>query len=706
MGLISIPRSSLFAAICALLCLFSVDCLAQTIVQKELPAFGTYPAIVGTLGDGFVAKGTTTRIKVKLLGNAAGHVGSLYFLNPLTGERKRLFSNKDDSGVNVDLGVFPKGAPIIFEYVNESTKQPGKFTGSNIPGTYDFDAIPELRTAFVNKKPIPVCQDTNNVGDHRFAVSARVNSNEVEFGFEDLVSSGADYDYNDIVFIVSGVSLDSEIKLLAPEVPPGGSFSGTLTVTLPRPAVQEGVAVKLFYTTDGTDPTFDANGNPTLTTKVYTAPFPITETSTIKVISWGADVVDSTQGGTKVVASGVSSVTFTKLFSPPAQGVYLDKNGDGRIDAVSLTFNAKPTALPLKLVLEDPFSPGKKIEVTAVQLGQAVWADAVLTVLFPDQAFTAGTGFADKTLGQFPDGPAMFETAPFVIKDGVGPVVIAAQAIPPSSGTPAKLRVTFSEDVVVDTVGKPFPFQIKRPVGTDPNGKITVQSISALGNNVYEYVFASQATFFPVSGDSLKLNAGPALVDKKGLQSAMGHYIGVTGTPVNVTFEVKAKGGNYFVAETIVQPRVLTIPVSVVLPRKDKKDPAVCLDCATGEWKTVDPSRPTVFPSGPEIEIATQTSFRFDIAFFDNIGHFVNRAKGEVTDAMLKNVPDSAGLKKVSLMWYPVSADGHQAGNGAYLAIGNIFTTGLTGKTKGPQGEPLSIVNSSYPISTRFGYVR
>nr|MDQ3002567.1 hypothetical protein [Fibrobacterota bacterium] len=62
---------------------FPALCLSQDVVAT-LPAFLTYPEINAVLGDGFVANGTSTQIKVKLLGNAAGATGVLYFRNPMT----------------------------------------------------------------------------------------------------------------------------------------------------------------------------------------------------------------------------------------------------------------------------------------------------------------------------------------------------------------------------------------------------------------------------------------------------------------------------------------------------------------------------------------------------------------------------------------------------------------------------------------------
>ncbi|MDQ3002307.1 MAG: chitobiase/beta-hexosaminidase C-terminal domain-containing protein, partial [Fibrobacterota bacterium] len=611
-------------------------------------------------------------------------------------------------GVDVLLGTFPKGAPIIFEYVTNGQDANGKFTGSNLAGTYDFDSFPDLKAAVINKQAMLVSAETNTQGDHRWAVSARVNASEVEFGFEDV--SGGDYDYNDIVFIVSGVALDSEVKLGAPVVPKDTTFQGTYTVTLPPPPEINGTVVKLFYTTDGLDPSFDAAGNPTLTTKVYTAPFLITQTTTVKVQAWGPDVIDPVEGSRKVVPSVISVVTFTKevFVLTTASGIYLDQNGDGRIDAVSLTFSVKPAQLPLKLVLEDPFAAGKKIELAAEALAKAIWAGAVLTVQFAEKPLTAGTGFPDKALGSFPTGPVLFDPAPFLIKDGVGPIANAAETAPPATGASSRLRVTFSEGVTVDTVSKIFPFQVKRNGAIVPNTNVVLQSVVSAGGNVYEFVFSPQSPVFPVAGDSLQLIATPALTDTKGTQSNMGIFIPVGGKAREVVFEIKAGGGGVVVADRLPNPRAIDIPVTVVLPRPDKDDKTsiICLDCLTGEWKAADPSRPVTFPRSPEIQISTESSFRFNIAFYNNVGEFVNRAKGEVTEAMLKDIPDSAGVKKVNLMWYPVTAKGDQAATGAYIARGTVTTTGLTGKTKGAQGEQLNIVNSMQNVNFTFGYVR
>src|SRR6185436_20186599 len=180
-------------------------------LSANVPAFAPYAAIPLRLGDGFTAGGG--KITVKLVGNEADNTGSLYFINPVTGAERFLFTNKTGGQPTVDLGDFPKGAPIVFKYITDLAKK-NTYTGANQPGTYNFDGDPALAALAVNHKAMPVSAVAVRNGDKRWAVAGRVDATKVVFGFEDQV--GIDPDFNDIVFLVTGVGLDTEIKLSPP----------------------------------------------------------------------------------------------------------------------------------------------------------------------------------------------------------------------------------------------------------------------------------------------------------------------------------------------------------------------------------------------------------------------------------------------------------------------------------------------------------
>lgn len=749
--------------------------------KAPFSAFAKLPLL---LGNGFTATGGD--VTVKLVGNDASATGYLYALNPVTGKIRYLFRNKDAQGTTIGLGAFPKGSPVVFMYVADTAGlKPKKYTGANASGSYDFDGNPALADLAINHQAMPVSEEENNKGDNRWAVAARATCTDVVFGFED--ERGGDYDYNDIVFLVTGVSLDSEIKLPLPIISGNDHFQESTTVTLSLPA-QAPATTRIFYTRDGKDPGVSAEGIPQGSTREYSGPFSLTQDAVVKAIAWNAAGSGDSCGSTIVYAgSEVASATFSKssrldppTFTPPSgtlwsaglsvtitqsQGaeihyvicalkaacadpdssspgylapislsapsqvkarayktgstasdvstalyglnlgvtsaVYLDENGDGRIDAARITLAIRHDGLPVALTLIDPFQPGDSVRLTSAQMSLDPGEGRELSVRFPDQPFRFGTSFPDGPYGRFPSGPDSYDSLPFVIRDGVGPVVVSAEARPSRAGAPDQLRVVFSEDVLVDAAGNtfPFPFSALHPDGREFGPEVVMIEAQDVGNRTVE--FTLQTGSGPQPGDSLKLVAGTTLTDLRANKADMGYYV-----PVGGRIPIFAEGGGFVTGETIAHPSPLVINVSVV----ENTDPAShrsgeCLDCRTGEWKKDDPARPGSFPVAPVIKISVKGAFGFDLKFFDHLGQFVNRAEGKVTESMLRGIQaDSLGYKAVGLMWYPVSEKGQQVGTGVYIAQGSLFAESVS--TQGPKGGAVRITGGRKSISLRMGYLR
>lgn len=285
------------------------------------PPFSPYSRIPLLLGNGFTATGG--KLTVTLVGNDAGNTGYMYFVNPATGALRYLFSNKDAEETVVDLGTFPQGAPVVFLYVaNQSTMNPKKYTGANEAGIYDFNGVPALSGLFVNQKAKPVSPEANDKGDHRWAISGRVDCTRVVFGFEDVWNG--DYDYNDIVFTVTGVNLDTETKLPSPVIAGQLAFRDSTVMTL-APGPGSPATAKLFYTVDGTVPAVNAQGIPQGTTKEYLAPVTLAQNTALRAVAWHPSTVLDSCGRLQVFTSS-DAVTgnFTRMprldapvFTPP-----------------------------------------------------------------------------------------------------------------------------------------------------------------------------------------------------------------------------------------------------------------------------------------------------------------------------------------------------------------------------------------------------
>lgn len=780
--------SSLFRRACAVAWLLAGAVGAQvsdTTYLGGAAVFNPYRNVPLLLGNGFIATGGD--IKVSLVGKDAADTGTLYFLNPITGKQQKLFSNFDKNQPTVDLGVFPKGAPIVFMYITNN-RQEDTYTGANTPGTYNFDADPALASMAINHKAMPVSDFPVTDNDKRWAAAGRKGvSDTVVFGFEDQPSTaGSPADYNDIGFLVIGVGLDNEVTLPAPSITGTTPFKdrATITVAVPTGSPSD---VKIFYTTNGQAPTFDANGNPTGSTQAYAGPFDVTATTTVEAVLWKKDST-----GVKYHASSPATATFTKLgqldapvASPPGgtawsdgikitltqdQGaeihyvlcdpklacadptqssptysspvpltrptilkaiayktgysespiltasyllslqvvsaVYLDENGDGRIDAARIVLSGKPSAVPDQLKLDDPFTAGASVTLDKSQM--TLDASGVIVARFPDKPFAFGTSFQEKPYGHIPAGSDTYPAQDFTVRDSVGPVVVSAEATPPKDGKPASLKVTFSEDVKVDSASKEFPFTIKRDVGVDPNGQIKVDHVVKENGSTYEYVLVDGSTRYPVDGDSLKLKTTPAVVDLNGIPSRMGTYIGVKGAPSSLVVDIIPKLDTAIGGDPIEDPHPVQIPITVVY-----QDPStgtdysqtVCLDCRTNDWSGADPARPKNFPSAPILTVHTKGAFSFDLAYFDHYGNFVNRARGTVTEPMLAGLKaDTEGNISIGLKWYPVSSKGAHVGTGAYIVKGTLTT--LAGQSKGPQGEVVNLSGTRNIVEARFGYLR
>ncbi|MDB5102402.1 MAG: hypothetical protein JWP91_91 [Fibrobacteres bacterium] len=782
-----------------------------------------YPGMVFTLGDGFVAKGGEVKVThMGFLGQVynndgitprkvgvPNYIGELSVLDPVTGEERFLFRNQkdwvtheNDSGKVISLGTFPKGAPIVFKYVNVDGKEKSyktfdRYSGDNAAGTYDFNADPLLKNLAINGMPKPVSGGTWNWEGHdynRWAVAASVpGTDEKQFHFEDA----DDRIFNDIVFRVSGVALTSEtFRLQPPAIAGAANPGGGYQVTLTNSPDATNQASRLFYTLDGSLPSVDSLGRALGSTLEYASAFYIGTTATVKAIAWKATVTNAgntvkyepsvqasrtftvailqwskptatppggesratvlvtlqqaegarifyricdpgvacdapTSGNTsytgvpleikgskilKAIAiqsprdnSEVAVFSFSPSF-PVTDAVYLDRNGDGRIDAARITVDGAPVNMPVTVSLEDPFGPGKKREVSSTGMGWESQVPAILRADFAASPFPAGTGFPAGPYGSFPQGGEGFSPGSFTIRDGAGPVAFSSEArVSLDTGSLKQLTVVLSEPL--RDPGGPFPFQIKRGEARIDEA-LKVSRVEALEGNAYRYTFSSQV--FPIPGDSLKSTA--QAIDAAGNPSAMPGFIAILGNRPVVSVELKVAGGGCVRGKAIANPKPLAIPVNLIVPHAGDAQSGCaevpgeirCLDCITGEWERTGGNRPAAseLTAGPEIKVTTRWPFGFDLAFFNTLGEFVNRAKGEVTAGMLDGVPaDGEGNKTVALQWYPVSESGMQAGTGAYVVKG--FVTIKASQARDSfLGIPVEVPAASARVLVRFGYLR
>lgn len=152
-------------------------------------------------------------------------------------------------------------------------------------------------------------------------------------------------------------------------------------------------------------------------------------------------------------------------------------------------------------------------------------------------------------------------------------------------------------------------------------------------------------------------------------------------------------------------PQAMDKPISAIMPRNQSSQARFFMDQT---WRSRDPRRPdeTHFPNGPEIKVNTPGPFEFNLGFFSTQGEFVNRARGQVTAEMLRNlIVEADGRRTISLMWYPASAGGQMASTGAYVVRGWFRTL--------PKAIPIesghqasSCPEARFNLLSTFGFIR
>lgn len=178
----------------------------------------------------------------------------------------------------------------------------------------------------------------------------------------------------------------------------------------------------------------------------------------------------------------------------------------------------------------------------------------------------------------------------------------------------------------------------------------------------------------------------------------------VPTTPVPVACAIDASIGGVTRGEAF-QPQAMDKPVSAIVPRRRPTEARIYMDQA---WRNGDASRPdeTHFPNGPEIKVNAPGPFEFNLGFFTNQGEFVNRARGEVTAEMLRDLEAGAdGRRSISLMWYPASRGGNLVSTGAYVVRGWLRTRPKANPIE-PGHRAAACPEARYNLLSTFGFIR
>ena len=455
--------------------------------------------------------------------------------------------------------------------------------------------------------------------------------------------------------------------------PPGQAFNGNLPVTLSSPSP----GAVIHYTTDGSDPT---SASP-----VYNGRIPVTSSLTLKAVAIAP--------GHRT--SPVMSERYTRTPAAALKGWYQDRDGDGRIETAVIVFDSPFPAPPAHTSFIDPFTPSQAEEDPALTADPL----SISAVLRP---FSPGTGFSPSGLARIGAEPDAFLAQTVIMEDSVGPVLSSGRAFPPSGGSHPALEVEFSEPVNLDLVSKDLPFELKRGTNRVDPANLIVQTVTRISPVRYRFEFAPGSAY-PVPRDSMRIALDAGVSDLPGNPSRMSYLIPLSGDPVHADAKI-----------AIVPVRGVTRGPTLEGKAGEAVIVAhgggVCLNCAEAD---VARALPVSLPGelngmGPTWRVTTRFPFRYAFSVFDNLGHFVNRAEGEVPAGQLARVPRAAGADdstRVELTLLPFASDGNPMATGAYILKGTVSILGQAAQ-KGPQGEDVLIVPAAQGVVLRFGYLR
>jgi fibro-slime domain-containing protein len=492
--------------------------------------------------------------------------------------------------------------------------------------------------------------------------------------------------------VMTEVYIDAATLPVPVADPAGTGFTGEQIVRLSVPGHAD---AQIRYTTDDSDPT--------AASPLYTDPLAFTAAATLKAKAFKADWKPSP----------VMTETYRRL-AAGVKAVYVDNNGDGRIDGAVIRLDIAAPGLPASVRLVDPFSRAPLVlPMAAIRKGAS---DDILIVRFPDHPFSPGTAFPTENLGSFIDpaapagATAGFGSAPFPVSDSVGPVPV--KAVSHNKTAPedhASVDITFSEplDLAAIQAGNLWPFDIIRK-GAIEGGNVVVTSVEPVSGqaSAYRWTFAVASPVWPVYIDSLVLAAAPVIRDALGNPDVPGgKRIPVEGSPVTLVNRIEIEVVNSIEPrqrglEPPVPPSVRANPFAAIGITISGLE--VCMSCPPGTEQTfLDNS-----VSRPEWILRSKYAFQYSFNVFDHLGQFVNKTKGKIDAAMMaKLAQDKDGFHSIRFRWIPVAGNGEAAGTGAYILKG-VLLNHENEEQVGSQGENQIVKKTQTSVFKTFGYLR
>ncbi|MEO7427440.1 MAG: chitobiase/beta-hexosaminidase C-terminal domain-containing protein, partial [Fibrobacteria bacterium] len=487
--------------------------------------------------------------------------------------------------------------------------------------------------------------------------------------------------------VMTEVYTDASTMIPPVANPHGGGFVVSQKVALSVPGFP---TATIRYTVDGTEP--DSSS------PVYTAGLTFDATTTLKARAFQKDFKPSQ-----------TMVEVYRRLAASLSAVYVDADGNGRIDGAVIHLDIPAAGMPNSVILIDPFA--KTPFTFASSYASLGAAPDIILVRFPDRQFSPGTAFATALLGSFP-GSAGYAAQPFAVADSLGPVPM--KAVSHNKTTPEdqpSVDITFSEPIDLEGLragtgsGATWPFDIIRNGGPQSN-PVMVVSVEAVPGaaNTYRWIFDAVSPAYPVFIDSLALAVDNALSDTLGNRSVGGgKRVRVEGEPavlvnplkIEVTNLITYKDGQQNV--TVTQ-QTRDNPFAVV---GETGAGEICLNCPSGAGNVF-----TQKGVVPQWVIKSKYAFHYTFYVYDHLGNYINKTEGQVTEAMIAKLPQGAdGFRSLVFRWVPVAHNGEAVGTGAYILKGSVVNHQNEAQV-GTQGEPQVVVKSQAAVFATFGYLR
>ncbi len=441
--------------------------------------------------------------------------------------------------------------------------------------------------------------------------------------------------------------------------PAGRAIRDSLWVSLAT--ATPGAAI--WYTLDGKDPVAGTVG------LLYSGPVLIRETGALKAIAAKPDWLPSAIMTERYEVSKFAVINIR-------EAKYIDSEGDGHADAVLVLLDTTLHGVDAKSAVDQASGAAltSGLEITGSRLS----TDTLILSLKPN---SKAIGDGKDSLILPPPALAidgMLRAGAFPIRDGIAPVLRSAMLRRGMLGAPDSLRMVFSEDLAPASALTASFRSHANPEGTRyafsaGSGRKLADAGLSEGETAWLFIVLS-ATMdgstlpaTPKAGDSVWIDPLSGLADGLG---------NLQRNPGNSRVPLRIWTSLVWSVEGVAPGGVSHVPA---LPQGAPW--SVFAAAAAGPMVGTAPNvLPTTFvlpdrSSSGGLVLDASHAFSLTLSVFDNLGHFVSRARLDASEADLDKLPEGniPGTHRVWLLWNGATDAGNPAATGAYVYVWKII---------------------------------